>query len=99
MGFKILFPLLVFNGVVLGGVVHAEESNKNIPLGFSVKKMDTSVDPKQDFLKYAAGTWIDKVEIPSDQQDIGSFRLLKDKIETQLNTIIRQASKKMTLNN
>ncbi|GAB03171.1 hypothetical protein ACT4_052_00170 [Acinetobacter sp. NBRC 100985] len=38
MKLKILFPFIIINEVFLGGVVHAEEYNKDQPLGFSIKK-------------------------------------------------------------
>ncbi|GAB03170.1 putative metalloendopeptidase [Acinetobacter sp. NBRC 100985] len=40
---------------------------------------------------------MDKVKIPSDQQDIGSFRLLKENIDIQLSEIIHGASKQSNL--
>ncbi len=47
-----------------------------IPIGFSVATMDRSVDPADDFLHYAAGTWLKETEIPSDKSRWGAFDTL-----------------------
>ena len=42
-------------------------------IGFSVKNMDRSVDPFNDFYSYACGSWLKKHEIPAEKTRIGSF--------------------------
>ncbi len=40
---------------------------------FSLDKMDRTVDPRKDFVKFAAGTWYGTTQIPSDKSRWGGF--------------------------
>jgi putative endopeptidase len=62
------------------------------PLGFSVDKMDTSVDPKQDFHRFAAGKWLDNTKIPADKLMVSGLSLLNDRVSLQLQQITAQAA-------
>ncbi|MDM9584834.1 M13 family metallopeptidase [Nostoc sp. GT001] len=69
-------------------------SNNQFPLGFSVEKMDTSVDPKQDFHRFAVGKWLDNTKLPPDRLGVTGLSLLGEKVSKQLEQIIKQAAKK-----
>ncbi len=61
-------------------------------LGYSPQSMDRSVDPRQDFYRYAAGTWLKKTEIAPSEADVGGFTLLAHQLDRQLLTLIQQAA-------
>ncbi len=61
-------------------------------LGYSPQSMDRSVDPRQDFYRYAAGTWLKKIEIAPSEADVGGFTLLAHQLDRQLLTLIQQAA-------
>ncbi len=61
-------------------------------LGYAASNMDRTVDPRQDFYRYAAGTWLRKTEIPSTDPDVGGFSLLAHNLNDQLLKIIRDAA-------
>lgn len=61
-------------------------------LGYSPQNMDTSVDPRQDFYRNAAGNWLRKTEIAPSDPDVGGFTLLAHQLDTQLLTLIKEAA-------
>jgi putative endopeptidase len=61
-------------------------------LGFSPANMDTSISPRQDFYRYAAGSWLKKTEIAPSDPDVGGFTLLAHNLDKQLLTLIKEAA-------
>jgi putative endopeptidase len=61
-------------------------------LGYSPANMDTSINPRQDFYRYAAGNWLKKTEIAPSDPDVGGFNLLAHNLDKQLLTLIKDAS-------
>ncbi len=61
-------------------------------IGFSVKHMDRSVDPRQDFYAYANGNRLKRLSIPDSEPDIGGFSLLGANLDAQLQQLAVQAS-------
>jgi predicted metalloendopeptidase len=61
-------------------------------LGYSPQNMDKSVDPRQDFYRYAAGNWLKKTEIAPSDPDVGGFTLLAHNLDKQLLTLIKAAA-------
>jgi len=57
-------------------------------LGYSPQNMDTTVDPRQDFYRYAAGNWLKKTEIAPSDPDVGGFTLLGRNLDKQLLTLL-----------
>ncbi|MCC7097140.1 MAG: M13 family metallopeptidase [Thermomonas sp.] len=92
-------PLPLFAAVLiaLGGLVavHAQGAagpEVKLPLGYLPLKMDRSVDPRQDFYRYAAGQWLQQTEIPASDPDIGSFALLGHQLDKKLLSLIEEAA-------
>ncbi len=56
----------------------AAETAPKVP-AFSLDYMDKSVDPSQDFYKYAAGTWIKNNPVPADKSRWSAFNELNDR--------------------
>jgi putative endopeptidase len=63
------------------------------PLGYSAQNMDQSVDPRQDFYRFAAGNWLRKTEIAPSEAAVGGFTLLARQMDVQLLALIQQAAK------
>lgn len=53
--------------------------------------MDLSVDPSEDFYRFANGGWLDRTEIPSDQARYGAFDELRNLTREQLLTVLTDA--------
>ena len=60
--------------------------------GFSVDKMDRSVDPRADFAKYAAGGWYARNEIPADKARWGGFNELTESNWTKVRGVVEAAA-------
>jgi predicted metalloendopeptidase len=69
------------------------ENNFGFPLAFDPSKMDTSVDPRQDFARYAAGRWLDVATIPGDSPYISGIVLMTKRVERQVNDLFANASR------
>ena len=68
-------------------------NNFGFPLGFSPQKMDTSVDPRQDFRRYAAGRWLDAAKIPGDTFRISSIDVQIKVVEAQQLALLDEAAR------
>lgn len=53
-------------------------------LAFSVENMDRSVDPAEDFYRYASGGWLDRVERPADKASWGIFQVIGERLTKQM---------------
>jgi putative endopeptidase len=61
-------------------------------LGYVPANMDTQVDPRQDFYRYAAGNWDKLTPIPASESDVSGFAQLARNLDEQLLGIIREAA-------
>ena len=61
-------------------------------LGFSVENMDQSVDPWQDFYRYAVGGWLDQVERPETFPKYGIFAITGELVQAQVTAILSRAA-------
>lgn len=75
-----------------GFTLRADDAAKRIDPGFSVDKMDRSVDPRVDFAKYAAGGWYANNQIPSDKARWGGFNELDQSNSAKLRAIVEEAA-------
>ena len=68
-------------------------NNFGFPFGFSVEKMDTNADPRQDFRRYAAGRWLDAAKIPGDSVRISNIDVLVNVVEAQQLALLGDAAR------
>ncbi|MFD2365796.1 M13 family metallopeptidase [Pseudoduganella sp. GCM10020061] len=59
--------------------------------GVDLPSIDKAVRSQDDFFRYAQGTWLKDVEIPSDRSSWGAFNIAQDKVEQQIKAIIEEA--------
>jgi len=67
-------------------------NNFGFPLSFDVSKMDRTVDPRQDFSRYAAGRWLDAATIPSDRYAVSGVELMVKNVEDQVTAVLTDAA-------
>lgn len=60
-------------------------------LAFSVDNMDPGVDPAEDFYRYAAGGWLDRVERPAKFARYGIFAIMIDRLTKQVSSVAAEA--------
>lgn len=96
---------LVFTvGNVTGVVVEAPASaasaappsapdNFGFPFAFDVSKMDRKADPRQDFTRHAAGSWLDAAKIPSDSLRVSPLDLMAKRVEYQMRDLLDEAAR------
>lgn len=58
-----------------------------------LKNMDQSVEPCDDFYKYACGKFVANTVIPDDKTSVNVFSDISDKLQEQIRTLIIEESK------
>lgn len=71
---SLFFPVLTLARQSTDATVH----------GINPADMDFSVDPAEDFFRFANGGWLDRTEIPADEGAYGVFNELIDSTRVQL---------------
>lgn len=61
-------------------------------LAFSTENMDRSVSPKEDFYRYAVGTWLDSVRRPDDKPAVNVFSFMTDHVQEEMTDVIKAAA-------
>jgi putative endopeptidase len=59
---------------------------------FSINYMDRSVDPSQDFYRYAVGTWVKENPVPADKSRYASFTELAERNWYLIHEILEDAA-------
>lgn len=62
--------------------------------GFDSSGMDTTVEPGDDFYKYANGKWAERTEIPADKSNYGMFTALDDLSKERVVEVLKAESAK-----
>ena len=70
----------------------ASDEMPNLSLGFSIRAMDTTANPCQDFYQYACGTWMKENDIPADKSTWGRFGQLDQRNLEILHGILEKVS-------
>lgn len=61
--------------------------------GVETANMDTTVEPGDDFFKYANGKWLATFQMPADKARFGAFDALGDKSETDVKAVLDDLAK------
>ncbi|WOI58295.1 M13 family metallopeptidase [Palleronia sp. LCG004] len=82
-------------GLAFAAASYAQEAGSS-PVGpdrlsFSVENMDRSIDPGQDFYRYAAGGWLNRIERPEKFPRYGIFAITGELVQSQVSSILSVA--------
>jgi len=77
--------------LVSGGCRQTDKNNQSVP-ALSASNMDTTVNPGDDFYKYANGAWLRNNPIPGEYSRYGAFEVLEEENYKQLKVILAEAS-------
>ncbi len=69
-------------------ILHSPEGS----LGFSIDKIEPSVDPRNDFYRFAGGRWLDSATIPDTEVAVGQLNGLSNAIGEQVRTLMETAA-------
>ncbi|MFE3871244.1 M13 family metallopeptidase [Flavobacterium sp. ZS1P70] len=89
--FRTLFLLLC--SILIFGAFTKIKSDKKLVSGLSLKNMDTSVRPGDNFDAYVNGTWVKNTKIPADKPSYGIGYIVHDKSQEDVKAIIENAAK------
>lgn len=89
---KSLILLLAVTVFVPAGLQAEQTVEEGSDVGFSVKNMDLTADPRKDFTRYAVGGWLDRTEIPDDKIQVTASNALLDTLDERLLAIARSSA-------
>ena len=95
MGFKVTCSVcLALACLSVASTAKAQESNKPQygSWGIDLSAMDPSVQPGDDFNRYASGAWLARVQIPSDKPMASLRYLMSDITEARLHELMEKAA-------
>ena len=91
MKMKQILPVLMFAAVPACGAMAQNKS------GLVLADLDKTVSPATDFYQFATGGWQKSHPLPAAYSRYGSFDMLQENVNKQINTILTDLSKKKYL--
>lgn len=88
MKMKQILPVLMFASVPACGAMAQNKS------GLVLADLDKTVSPATDFYQFATGGWQKSHPLPAAYSRYGSFDMLQENVNKQINTILTDLSKK-----
>lgn len=88
MRMKQILPVLMFAAVPACGAMAQNKS------GLVLADLDKTVSPATDFYQFATGGWQKSHPLPAAYSRYGSFDMLQENVNKQINTILTDLSKK-----
>lgn len=89
---KLLLACAAGTALLAGPAFAQDDAPRFGSFGFDAAGMDRSVEPGNDFNRFANGTWLETTELPSDRSRYGVFTMLGEEAEVNVRAIIDEAS-------
>ncbi|KAK7482533.1 hypothetical protein BaRGS_00026244, partial [Batillaria attramentaria] len=74
--------------VALFAVLYVQKHNSTTDASFLSESIDSTVNPCDDFYRFACGKWIDSHPIPTDSSSIQNFKLIADDVQDLLKELL-----------
>lgn len=91
---KILLILTL--ALILSGCANetlkAQADSKSPVSGITLDNFSTTIRPQDDFYHYVNGKWLNEYDLPADKAYYGTSGILKEQIQGQIKTIIKEVS-------
>ncbi len=68
------------------------EEAKDITPAFDISQIDSTINPCEDFEKFAVGNWLKNNPVPESESRWGSFNIVHDANEIKLRVIVEEAA-------
>lgn len=91
---KIVYLSLALTGLATTRCENAEKNNTEELKSIDVAYMNTTVSPQEDFYRFANGQWLKDNPVPDSEARWGSFNEVKDRNDSIIKGIIKNASEK-----
>lgn len=89
----LLFIILIICAAMAGTLYSCNQDKKQDVPAINPANLDTSVNPGDDFDKYANGGWKKLNPLPADRARYGTFDQLAEVAEKQLNELVEETAK------
>jgi len=93
----ITIPKVLVSGILLVSGIYLSacqsKSSESSQRDILAEVVDTTVSPKDDFFKYAVGTWLKQNPIPASESSWGIGSLVQEETYTRLKTISEKSAK------
>ncbi len=80
--------LLLTLALLLGAVGCGQKQQPAI----DVANLDQSIEPGDDFFRYANGGWLDRTDIPEDKSSFSSFDVLREERDQDIHELLEEVS-------
>lgn len=87
MKMKHLLPMVLMTAAPMSGMAQSQS-------GLKMQNLDKSVSPAEDFYQFATGGWQKLNPLPAAYSRFGSFDMLQESVNKQVNTILGDLQKK-----
>ena len=88
---KILFAMMIAGTMIVGCTPKEQENVVENP-AINLKNMDLSINPADDFFRYANNNWLKNNPIPEEYSSYGAFTEIDQHTELLIQDIIKEVS-------